>query len=89
MRADGNGPPYVECPRYGWSPAVTLAGGVLSVGLMPACFVGLAALMFAGSHPRLQGYGPPPPPASAEIWLGAAVMLLWPWAVLPILRVVT
>lgn len=70
----------------GWSPPTTLAGAALSVALMPACFFGLAALMLGGSHPRVEGYGPTPAPASKEIWLGSAMMLLGPWGVLRVGR---
>lgn len=73
----------------GWSPATTLVGGAASIALMPACVVGLAALAFAGSHDRVHGYGPPPAPPTAEIWLGATVMATWPWAVLHLLRLVS
>ncbi len=71
----------------GWSPAATLAGGVLSVALMPACLFGLLALTLGGSAPRVQGYGPPPAPASREIWLGSLAVLLGPWIVLRVGRI--
>ncbi len=56
---------------------------------MPGVFVALFALVIGGTDPGVEAYGPPPAPPTAELWLGASVVLFGPWLVLHVARLLS
>lgn len=69
----------------GWPTGATAAGSLLALGMPPLWLVMIGVMLAMPAQPTAERYGPAPAPSGAGIWLGSALLLAWPWAlVLPV-----
>jgi uncharacterized membrane protein YhaH (DUF805 family) len=66
---------------FGWKASASLAGLVLSVGLVPLVFVFIGYLTFAQGNTEANAFGPVAPRISATGWALSVATTLIPWFV--------
>lgn len=68
----------------GWPAVASLAACVGGLMLGPTLLLLAGYLAFAKGQPDGNAFGPPPPPATLPLWVGALAWLLLPWAILAV-----